>query len=154
FTTIESGIITVETTSALGSTTGGTRVLDPGTLNLAVTGTSEALFLNGDGPGSGALAMNFAAESYAYNGDITIESNTEIFVGGKLTLKGNLTGSNATLSKTGSGELVYEFASGKASTFTGKTAVDGGTLSLHNPNQNDIAGDLDINKGTVRLHGT
>ncbi|QYM79384.1 autotransporter-associated beta strand repeat-containing protein [Horticoccus luteus] len=128
-TTITTGTLQAASSTALGSTAGGTTVASGATLELAggITIGAEALTLAGTGYGSGAL-VNVSGNN-SFGGAITLGANTTIgSADGQLTLNGsgiNLGGK--TLTFDGDGDFSLQTSLGAAGGFT-KTGA--GTLSL------------------------
>jgi autotransporter-associated beta strand protein len=145
-TTISGGVLSANTLadagvpSSLGSPTGANAVIDLGPGALQYTGgpagTNRAIRLTGDG---------------------TIINNA---AGGPLTLNGAISGSSG-LTLDGTGTLVLPVLN----TYTGKTAIKGGVVSVHtltdagapsslgNPPAGDPIADIDLGPGTLRYTG-
>ena len=130
-TTVNDGLLIVQSSSALGSTAGGT-VVNSGAVLVLTSGVdvpSEALTLAGTGQSIfGALSSSFGSNSWA--GNITLSSNATIYVdaGDFLNLLGSITDTTvADLTKTGTGTLIL--GGGTANSF-GEMFVNAGTLVL------------------------
>lgn len=143
-TTLNSGVLTVTHSNALGTSAGGTTVANGTTLRLGNGITiADALTLSGTGvnAGFGALKVNEGTGSATVTGNITLAANTDIGAynaGDTLTLSGNISGGFA-LSKVGSGTVVLS----GANTYTGTTTVSTGTLR--------IADDANLGSGSVSM---
>ena len=133
-TTVTEGTLRVGSNNALGSTVGGTTVLDGARLRLDnVNIGNEALTINGTGTNSsnGALA-NIGTSSYA--GQITAATNATINAGGgNLTLSGGLVKDGTTLTLTGGGNIFINSEISGASA-NSDLIVDGVTVDLNNAN--------------------
>lgn len=98
---------------------------------LVLTGgiiTAEALWLNGIGASGQPGALSSPAGANSVSGAVALLGNTRVDVGAgaSLTLDNTVSGS-AALTKTGAGTLVL----GAANSYTGGTAVNGGTLLVN-----------------------
>ena len=149
-TTVNAGVLSVQHSTALGSTAGGTTVNSGGELQLqgGVAVGPELLMLNGAGvSGNGALRNMSGNNSWA--GNIILASSSVIqALFGQLTLSGILSNggngadfyfdgagntlvlgpiiNNADVIKNGTGTLTLQ----GANTYTGGTFVNGGMLRL------------------------
>ena len=161
-TTISAGILKLGaagdgTNTALGTTAAGTSITAGAALDLngVSLSTAEALTLNGTGISSGGALINSSGTAATYSGLLTlgsagsiiasngnlILSNTGTITGATfgLTLDGTSTGSSlASIIGTTSGTVTKNDA-GKwtltgASTYTGATTVNAGTLQLSGSN--------------------
>ncbi|MEI6655630.1 MAG: autotransporter-associated beta strand repeat-containing protein, partial [Verrucomicrobiota bacterium] len=160
------------TNSPLGTTAAGTTVTSGGMLDLNgfSLGTAEGLTLSGTGvAGGGALAnSSYAAATYkgllalggnasivANNGDMVLShTGTIIGSGFGLTLDGtnafsslasNIGTGTGTLTKHGTGTWLLS----GASTYTGQTTVNGGTLQLGRNNAIKAGNPVTINSTTA-----
>jgi autotransporter-associated beta strand protein len=140
-TSVDAGVLKVFHPGALGATTAGTTVHDPGTLQLddGSSGGTEPLTLGGAG-GSlgasakrGALNLSEATSTTYWYGDITL-TTTAVFVRvdsfstSVLSLNGRISGDRNGLTKVGDGTLV--FAGSNSNDYTGSTLVNEGFLYL------------------------
>ena len=154
-TTVNDGLLLVDNSFALGTTNNGTVVKSGAVLALrfGVAVPREALTLAGAGQSIfGALSSSFGSNSWA--GDITLSSNTTVYVdsGDFLNLSGAITGA-FDLSETGTGTLTF---SGSTANNFSAMRVTAGTLVLDKSIAN-AAGPADLILGdgsgtdTVRL---
>jgi len=150
-TKINSGILNVRHNTGLGTTAGGVTVASGASLELqnGIIIGAEALSLNGTGISDGGTLRNISGNN-AYGGAVTLgtggarinsDGGTLTLSGGIVTASGkdltiggagNVTLSTAAISgagnliKDGAGTLTLSFAS----TYTGATTINGGTLAL------------------------
>lgn len=156
----------------LGAASGGITVLSGASLfmnGFSLTGAAgQALSLNGNGYGGaggyGALSNYSGSGTPTYSGLITLTGNTQIFGDLNITNPGTITGSGfnltlrstttlgssiASIIGTGAGTVTLTTDAGQtwtfsgANTYTGKTIISAGTLSI-----NTIA---DVNGGSSAL---
>lgn len=144
-TTVNDGLLLVDSSTALGTTDAGTIVKSGAALALrfGVAVGTEALSLEGSGQGSlGALDSSFGSNSWA--GTVTLTSNATIAVdlGDALTLLGSITGP-WDITKADTGTLW--FSGGTANSFAGMH-VNAGTLVLNKSIAN-AAGPADLTIG-------
>ncbi len=131
-TVINGTSLTVTSSNALGSTSGGTSVAVGGALNFkSLTGISigaESLSVGGSGVGSGAINNVLGNNSFA--GAVSFTSATTIqATAGRLTLSGALSGSNTPLTIQGNGTVYF---SGDTSGLTGSpplVSINSGTFA-------------------------
>lgn len=139
--TVTAGKLRIGSTSALGSTVGGTTVASGGELDLnGQTVGAEALGLSGTGvSGLGAL-QNTSATAASVSGAVTLNANTTIgAASGNITLSGNIGESGSrNLTKVGAGILTLQ---GNIN-YTGSTTVNEGSLVLSG--SNSYAGNTNI----------
>ena len=150
-TTVSAGVLRLQNSTALGGTAGGTTVSNGAEIQLqgSIAFAPESLTLNGSGATGMGVLRNLSGTN-TWTGNITLGSTSLIqsLVGSSLTLSGTLgngnngadflfsgegftivTGAitnNADVIKSGTGSL---FLVG-ANTYSGRTEVDGGTLTL------------------------
>jgi autotransporter-associated beta strand protein len=125
-TVVEGGVLRISGPRPLGQTTQGTHVNAGGTLYLdGIDVADEPLRLAGAGS-NGLGALNGISASW--DGDITLaaEAGVASWPGSALRLTGALTGAGGLRVQGGTVAL----AGTTASTYTGDTHVDGGTLEL------------------------
>ena len=148
-TTVSSGIVNIQNSSALGS--GGATVSSGGTLQLqGGISAANTLSLDGTGYSSNEGALENVSGTNTYTGAITLAGATRINAdAGSLTLSSSATvggsgedltvgGSGNTIMNgvigTGGGSLTKDGAGtltlGATNTFTGGLTVDNGTLSI------------------------
>lgn len=191
--TVSDGTVRISNATALGSTTGGTTVSSGGTLDLAggITVTGEALTLSGTGHDSQGALHNFSGNN-TFAGNITLaaastvntESGTTLTIGagggtntitnggntltidgaGDTVLNSAISGTGG-LTKTGNGTTT----SNVASTYTGTTNINDGTLLITNASALgdttngtsvtsggtlDLSGGITVTGETLNLAGT
>ena len=153
-TIITSGIVSV--TNATGLGTGTVTVANGGTLQMGVTGSANALNLNGLGfGGNGALTTT---GNFGYDGAITLQSSSSINVGSNtLTLTG--AGGNTTSSISGPGGLTVvgtnagQLVDQDTGTYAGVTNVLGPTFTLSSPAAGQAGGSNTGTSGYVVSQG-
>lgn len=155
-TLVNQGMLKVGSATALGNTTGGTKVQGGATLALynGIGIGSEALEINGSGDaGLGALRNLSGSNSWA--GAVTLSSNSRINSdSGTLTLSGTVSGGSNVLFVGGSGNtLISNSINGDGTTQDGTVTSlfkdGGGTLSLSG--SNSYTGDTRINAGNLTV---
>jgi len=177
-TTINSGILRLNNTSALGTTDAGTVITTTtntfgGALDLYGTNytTAEPLTVAGNGYGGGAI-MNTLATPATFSGAITLTGNTVVAAGqasitlnsstalsgtGQLTL-GGATGGNAVSALSMTGNLVKAgygtWTISGANSYTGATIVNTATLKLGASGVIPDASPLSLNGGTLSTGAT
>jgi fibronectin-binding autotransporter adhesin len=155
-TTINAGILRIDSNSALGTTAVGTVVADGATLRVEhCTVLSEALQLAGKGAG-GEGALDATSGNALWTGPVNLNAtlaNPNVYLGARtgadnLFLGGTIQG-NAGATKVGSGNM--QILGGSANTYAGLTHVSNGGVTLGKATgQNAIPHDLVIDKnGTV-----
>ena len=177
-TTINAGALNVQQVNALGSTAAGTVVASGATLQLQgnLTLAGEALLLNGTGVGDGGALRNLSGTN-VFTGAISLGSATRINVDADaLTLNSStpVSGSQnltfggagnvavATALQTGTGTLTKDGAGTLtltgASTFSGKTALQNGTLKAASVNSvsggtgsSSLGAPVTVANGTIDL---
>ena len=178
-TTISAGALRAAHANALGATSAGSSVSSGAALELngGIAVGAEALSLNGSGISSGGALRNVSGNN-SYAGAITQGSASLINSdSGTLTLSGGISGAygltiggadNVTVNTTaiaiGAGTLTKDGAGtltmGVANTYSGKTSINGGTLSIAQDNHLGTApgsatpGHLDFNGGTLAATAT
>ncbi|GGF61427.1 hypothetical protein GCM10007301_21480 [Azorhizobium oxalatiphilum] len=153
-TTISAGVVTLQSSDGLGSTTAGTSVASGAALQLqnGVAVGSEALTLNGTGIANGGALRNIAGtgstpvNDNSWAGAITLGSDTRINSdAGTLTVSGAISGTNTNLTVGGAGNTTL---SGGLTLGTGGLTKDGsGTLTLSGTNS--YSGTTTISAGTL-----
>ncbi len=151
-TTISAGVIRVQHESALGSTAGGTTVTSGAAIEIDGSGLALALAdaitsLNGTGVGGTGAIRNLAGAN-SWSGAITMAANSTVSTdAGTLTL-GAIAGNTRTLTIIGAGNTTIggviatttgalikngtgTLTLGGASTYTGATTVNAGTLDVN-----------------------
>lgn len=104
-TTVGAGVLSISDGGALGDTNSGTTVSSAGGGQLRLNGgitVAEPLSISGSGAFPGATERRGALRSHTgsniYTGPITVFGASETWIsGGALTIKGGITGTNATL---------------------------------------------------------
>lgn len=148
-TFVDQGILAANTSSALGSPQAATTVAGGAELALANDiSISNPLTLNGSGPAGGGALVNTAGNN-TINGPITLQSSSTITVapGTTLTALGAISGiGQDALTKSGGGTLVLK----GASTFTGTTSLDLGTLLV----DGSLPSTISLNGGALGGTGT
>ena len=166
-TTINQGVLSLQSNTGLGSTSSGsgTRVTGSGaalelsnaTYGGSLSTSAEPLFLNGTGV-SGNGALRNAAGNNTFGGQVTLESASLITAntGTSLTMSGGIssTGQAVTFGTTANnGNLTVSgtLATGTAWSNAGSLTKDGsGSLTLSGSGTN-IAGATHLNAGTMTL---
>ncbi|WP_158298707.1 autotransporter-associated beta strand repeat-containing protein [Sphingomonas psychrotolerans] len=167
-TTIQSGTLTIQNNSALGSNATGTTVGSGGALEMqgGITIT-EALTLYGTGVANGGVLRNISGTNTVAT-DIILGSSARININGALNLQG-VTGNGHALTVGGAGQGTFFGAISNltsftkdgtgtltlsgASTFSGATVVDDGTLELTATGSTG-SGLIRVNNATLRVLGT
>lgn len=171
-TTISTGVLNIQNSSALGTTAAGTTVSSGGALeiqgNIAVG--NEALTLNGTGISSGGAFRNISGNN-SYAGTITLASASAINSdSGTLTLSGGITNggftatfggaSNTTesgvisgtgaLVKNGNGTLTLS----GGNTYSGGSTINGGTVIVYGGSLGASTGVANLNAATIDVAAT
>jgi autotransporter-associated beta strand protein len=150
FTANGSGYVEIATSTALGSTNGGTvingsvqLIIDSGVNVINENLTMNSTYANG------AIWLDASAVSSWTATNITLSATTTISVanGSTLTLIGPISGPGG-VTKTGPGTLTYSGNNGN--TYTGPTIVNNGLLQLGNTQAGIPYGSLTITNATVR----
>jgi fibronectin-binding autotransporter adhesin len=132
-TTINSGVLRISANEALGTGSGGTVVNSGGQLCLAGVSytTAEALTLNGNGDGNGALYSIIGTNSYA--GLITAASNSTIRnnSSSSLDLNGGLVKDGTTLTLAGTGTININTTGISGSAANSDLIVDAATVVVN-----------------------
>ena len=169
-TTVSAGILEVQNSSALGTAAGGTVVESGATLRLnnGANIASEALTL------SGTLDGRTNGGDVEYGGAITLAANAEFFAGGSgtftvsgnvdgagnqltlnhatptISITGNITGTNTSLVKVGTGTTTLS----GTNTYDGATTVSAGTLQAGSTQAFGVNSDTAVGGGaTLVLDG-
>lgn len=150
--TINGGAVIIYDSWALGSTSGGTIVNEPGLLAIggAVDVVGEPLTLNTTVGyfGYGAL-YDYGGTSNVWGGPITLDVNAPIDVasGQLLNITGPISGTGGVV-VPGAGVLVYSGSA--ANTYAGTTTVNNGTLALDSTAFNAaIPGNVVVDNGGI-----
>jgi fibronectin-binding autotransporter adhesin len=173
-TTVNAGILNIQSGSALGGTTTGTTVSDGATLQLqgGISVGAEALTISGVGAAGqngalvnvsgtnnygGLLTLGAAATISSNSGTLNLTNTGTITGSGlNLTLTGSGIGSISSIIATGTGALIKN-GSGQwiltgANTYTGGTTISAGTLQLGNGGTSgSILGDV-IDNGSFAIN--
>ncbi|MCB1749227.1 MAG: filamentous hemagglutinin N-terminal domain-containing protein, partial [Gammaproteobacteria bacterium] len=148
-TTINAGLVRIESDDALGTTANGTTVANGAALELqgGIAVGAEALSLTGAGIGGNGALRNVSGDN-SFAGAVTLTGATTIQSDANtLTLSGGITGATQNLTVEGAGNTTV---TGVIGTTSGTlTKNDGGTLRL--TNDNTYAGATTINGGVVRI---
>ncbi len=179
-TTVSGGILSISNSSALGTVTGGTTVASGASLELqgGITVGAEALTIAGTGSATNGALRNLSGNN-VYGGTVTIGTGGATITSdaGLLTLNnataaiaaatfpvtlngaGNIaittpiTGTTATLTKTGAGTATLS----GTNTYAVQTAINGGVLSITasaNLGNASATNTLAINGGTLQTTGS
>lgn len=168
---VQSGVVVANNSNAFGTTAGGVTVATNASVHLrgGIAVGNEALAINGDGGGPGALRNLQDNNSWA--GAITLNGDSEIASdAGTLTLSGNIGGSTRTLTISGGGDVAISGAIGTGTggltkegggtltlsgnnTYTGATTVTGGTLAIGAANRISDTSNLSLTSATLNLGG-
>ncbi len=169
-TTVDAGVLLIESDNALGATAGGTTVASGAELDLTgnITITGEILSLTGSGIlGVGALVSPSDGESNTYDGTISFTADSTIGVGtgSQLTITGQITDgpNNFGLTKTGDGTLTLP----NANVHGGGTVINAGVVQISNGGalgtgnvvvasgaELDLVGGLAIGGAALSISGT
>lgn len=124
-TTVNAGVLDVQSSTALGSTAGRTIVAAGATLEIEGTGLTlnEKLTLGNATAGATLINLN-GANTWAGNIVLPFSATVKVAAAKQLTLTGIISGTGG-LTKTGGGTLLVN---GNSNTFTGLTTVSAGTL--------------------------
>ena len=131
-TIINSGTMRVTANDALGTGAAGTTVNAGGQLRLVGANytTAEALSINGNGSGTGAL-YNFAGSS-TYAGQVTAATNATIgSTGGSLTLTGGVVKNGTVLTINGNGSVIVNTTGISGASIGSDLVVDTVTLVVN-----------------------
>jgi autotransporter-associated beta strand protein len=145
-TTVNNGVLSLQSNSGLGSATGNTTVMSGATLQLSnaasgnLTTLAEPLFINGTGYGSTVSnhtgALQNSAGNNSFGGTVTLQSASTITAatGTTMTIRGGITGTsstNLTIGGTGfEGTVAMNPISGSISGTVGQTNIAKGTFSV------------------------
>lgn len=167
-TTISAGILNIQNSTALGTTTGGTTVASGASLQIQgnIIVGNEALTLNGSGTG-GVGAFRNISGSNTFGGAVTLGTGSTISSdAGTLTLTGGITNAGFTTTFTGAGNIAENgVISGTggltkngggivtlsgANTYTGSTTISSGTLQVNTNNAlGTVANGTTVTNGAV-----
>jgi len=177
-TTVNAGILNVQQANVLGSAAAGTVVASGATLQLqgGFTLTGEALSLNGAGVGglgalrnlsgtnvfTGAISLGSAARIGVDADTLTLNSGTPVTGAQNLTIGGTGNVMVATALQTGTGTLTKDgtgtLTLSGANTYSGKTALQGGTLKATSFNSvsggvgsSSLGAPVTVSDGTIDL---
>lgn len=126
-TTISAGVLNIQNSSALGTSTGNTSITNGAALEIqgGINITSESLTLNGTGISSTGALRSISGNNI-WGGTISLGSSSEIAVDANtFSLNGIISGSNS-ISKEGTGTLIF----GATNSYTGTTTIINGILKL------------------------
>ena len=148
-TTVSAGVVNIQNSFALGTTSSGTTVSSGAVLQqqggFDVSG--ETLSLNGSGVG-GIGAFRSLSGSNSWSGLITLAGSTTIDAdAGTLNLTANIVNSTSTLTVTNTGTVILSGALGSGT--GGLTKVGTGTLIINNAN--NFTGATTITGGTIQF---
>lgn len=149
-TTINSGVLNIQNSNALGQATAGTTVASGAALQIqgGITIATESLTLNGSGVSSDGAFRNISG-SNIFNGPITLGSASAIGSdSGTLTIGGNLNNGGFLLTDTGAGNVIV---TGVISGAGGLTKTGTGTLTLSGTTANTYTGATTVSAGTLIL---
>jgi autotransporter-associated beta strand protein len=152
-TTVYAGTLALGNAAALGTTAGGTTVINGATLDLNGQSVgAEPLTISGVGVGGNGALVNSSATLATFAGNITNQTFT---AGGKINLTGAVTGA-AALTKTEAGTLLI--LSGATDNTGLSLVVNDGEVGLakassHSPDVHAV-GNMVVSGGYVRLGGT
>lgn len=153
-TTIGGGTVEIRDGASLGTTAGATTVATGATLALSNNITvGENLTVSGQGVGSNGAVRNLSGNN-TLTGTVALgaESYLGTAAGSTLTLTGPVSGAFG-LAKVGDGTLVLNSAS--ANTYTGTTAITGGTLEVRRSDALGAVNATTIASGaSLRLNGS
>ena len=158
-TTISTGVLNIQSGTALGGTAAGTTVASGAALQLQndITVTGEALTLSGTGITSTGAVRNISGNN-TWTGGVTLSANTTVESdAGLLTFSGNIANATRTLTVTGAGDTTISGIIGNgtggitktgtgtltlsgANTYTGGTTVSNGVVNLQNSSALGTAG--------------
>jgi fibronectin-binding autotransporter adhesin len=148
-TTISAGILSIQNSTALGTTAGGTTVSSGGSLQIQgnIIVGNEALTLNGSGiAGTGAF-RNISGNNN-FGGAVTLGTASTISSdAGNLTLTGGITNAGFTTTFAGAGNIAEN---GVISGTGGLTKSGGGTVTLSGANT--FTGTTTISAGTLQVN--
>jgi len=153
-TTINAGVLNLQSSTGLGATSSGTTVSSGGALELqgGLTVTGESLALNGTGISSNGALRNISG-SNTWAGAVTLGSAARMQSdSGTLTVSGNISGTNVDLAVGGTANTTL---SGTIALGSGAFTKDGtGTVTLSGSGANTSSGAVAVNDGTLNLAKT
>ena len=158
-TTVSTGVLNIQSDTALGSTAAGTTVSNGAALQLQndISVTGEALSLTGSGIGATGAVRNISGNN-TWTGNVTLAGNTTFGSdAGLLTFSGTIANGTRTLTVTGAGDTLISGVIGNgsggitktgagtltltaANTYTGGTTITTGVLNIQNNSALGTAG--------------
>jgi len=142
-TTINAGILSIESDSALGGVSSGTTVNTNAALFLGIGANNvpEPLTLNGSGPSQSGALQAVGGVTWETNIVLASDSSINVQSASVLTIDGIVSGAND-LTKIGGGQLTLGGTS--PNTYSGVTLVADGVLLLNKVGGQAVVGDLII----------
>ena len=147
-TTVGTGVLNIQHSSALGTTAGATTVSSGAALQIqgGITFGAESLTLSGTGISSNGALRSLSGNN-TWQGAITLGANTVIAVdAGDLAAGGIISGSFA-LTKIGEGSLTLN----ARNTYTGTTSIDAGTVYYGVNNAVNSSSPVTVAGGTLDI---
>ena len=155
-TTVNTGVLRLNSSTALGAIAGTTTVSAGASLDLNGVNYSlaEPITINGGGYSSTGVILNSNTTAATYAGPITMAGNSTLTAPNAYTLSGNISGSSFNLVKSGTNALTFTSNTVSVNDFTISTGtVNAGNSTININNAFVITSTFNENTGEVAFVG-